>query len=167
MIIKELLWFIRGQTDNRLLQKQGVHIWDGNSTREFLDNRGLTTYRDGDIGACYGFQWRHFGAQYKGCEYDYTGQGIDQLQQVLELLKTDPFSRRIAMTTYNVSDLNKGALEPCHGIYTQFYVKMKNNIPYLSCHMLQRSVDVGCGLPFNIASYAVLIYIMAYKAGMN
>jgi len=166
MVIKELLWFLKGQTDNKILQDQGVHIWDGNTTREFLDQRGLTNYQVGDIGAMYSFQWRHFGAKYEGCSKDYTGQGIDQLAIVLQLLKQDPFSRRIAMTTYNVADLDKGVLHPCHGIYVQFYVEVINDHKYLSCHMTQRSVDCGCGLPFNIVSYSVLTYLIAQKVDM-
>jgi dihydrofolate reductase/thymidylate synthase len=166
MIVKELLWFLKGQTDNKILQDQGVHIWDGNTTREFLDNRGLSNYKVGDIGAMYGFQLRHFGAKYDGFDKDYTGQGIDQLEQVIHLLRTDPYSRRIAMTTYNVADLDKGVLHPCHGIYTQFYVEKDGPILRLSCHMTQRSVDCGCGLPFNIASYAILTHIIAQRVGM-
>lgn len=167
MIIKELLWFLKGQTDNRILQAQDVHIWDGNTTRDFLDQRGLTNYQVGDIGPMYGFQLRHFGTPYQGCQHDYQGQGIDQLENVIHLLKTDPFSRRIAMTTYNVSDLEQGVLHPCHGIYIQFYADQHDDRQtYLSCHMLQRSVDCGCGLPFNIASYAILTHIIAQKVGM-
>jgi thymidylate synthase len=157
---------LKGQTNNQILQDQGVHIWDGNSTREFLDHRGLTDYKTGDIGPMYGYQMRHFGAKYQGCDHDYTGQGIDQLEDVLKLLKNDPFSRRIAMTTYNVADLDKGVLHPCHGIYVQFYVEIRNEQKHLSCHMTQRSVDCGCGLPFNIASYAILTHLIAQKVNM-
>lgn len=166
MIVKELLWFLQGQTDNKILQDQGVHIWDGNTTREFLDKRGLINYKVGDIGPMYGFNWRHFGAKYEGCDKNYDGQGIDQLENVINLLKTDPYSRRIAMTTYNVSELDNGVLQPCHGIYVQFYVENRNGNKQLSCHMTQRSVDCGCGLPFNITSYAILTYIIAQKVDM-
>jgi len=166
MVVKELLWFIQGKTDNKILQDQGVHIWDGNSSREFLDQRGLSHYKEGDIGPMYGHQWRHYGAIYNGCDKSYKGQGIDQLAIVLDLLKNDPFSRRIAMTTYNVTDLEKGALHPCHGIFVQFYVSLKGDKKHLSCHMTQRSVDCGCGLPFNITSYAVLTYLIAKKVDM-
>jgi thymidylate synthase len=166
MVVKELLWFLKGQTDNKILQEQGVHIWEGNSTREFLDKRGLKDYREGDIGAMYGYQFRHFGAKYQGCDHDYTGQGIDQLEQVIDLLKNDPFSRRIAMTSYNVADLDKGVLHPCHGIFVQFYVDVIDGVKRLSCHMTQRSVDCGVGLPFNIASYAVLTHLIARKVDM-
>lgn len=167
MVVKELLWFLKGQTDNNILRAQGVYIWDGNTSRDFLDKRGLGAYREGDIGPMYGFNWRHFGATYHGCDGDYTGQGIDQLEQVIHLLKTDPFSRRIAMTTYNVTDLEKGVLHPCHGVFVQFYVDGDGDgIKRLSCHMTQRSVDCGCGLPFNIASYAILTHLIALKVDM-
>ena len=166
MVVKELLWFLKGQTDNKILQDQGVHIWDGNTTREFLDHRGLPDYQIGDIGPMYGFQWRHFGAKYEGCTKNYTGQGIDQLEIVMQLLRDDPFSRRIAMTTYNVADLEKGVLHPCHGIYIQFYVEIVDGLKCLSCHMTQRSVDCGLGLPFNIVSYSVLTHIIAQKVDM-
>ena len=85
--LKELLWFIRGDTSNKRLNDIGVHIWDANTTREFLDSRGLQHYEEGTVGSLYGFIWRHFGAEYKGCDADYTGQGIDQLQQVIDTLK--------------------------------------------------------------------------------
>jgi thymidylate synthase len=166
MVVKELLWFLKGHTDNKILQEQGVHIWDGNTSRQFLDQRGLSHYKEGDIGPMYGYQWRHYGAIYDGCDKSYKDQGIDQLAIVLDLLKNDPFSRRIAMTTYNVTDLEKGVLHPCHGIFVQFYVSLIDDQKHLSCHMTQRSVDCGCGLPFNIASYAVLTHLIAKKIDM-
>jgi thymidylate synthase len=101
--LKELLWFIRGDTDNKLLQEQGVHIWDGNTTREFLDSRGLTDYREGLIGPGYGFQWRHFGGDYDSSAagvQDGGNRGVDQLQQIIDALK-DPAqrtSRRLIMS---------------------------------------------------------------------
>ena len=82
--LKELLWFISGNTSNKTLKAQNVHIWDGNSSREFLDSRGLTHLHEDDLGPIYGFQWRHFNAEYKTCEDDYTGKGVDQLQQIIE-----------------------------------------------------------------------------------
>jgi thymidylate synthase len=168
MVIKELLWFMQGNTDANVLRSQGVNIWNGNTTREFLDKRGLSTYQEGDIGPMYGFQWRHYGAEYTGSGTDYTGKGIDQLQNVMDLLKNDPYSRRILMTTVNVNDLEKGCLHPCHGIVVQFYVNEDSNgNKHLSCHMYQRSVDTFLGLTWNIFSYAVLTYILAKKLGMK
>lgn len=86
-VAEELLWFIRGCTDATVLQEKGIKIWDGNSTREFLDKSGFTERAEGDLGPVYGFQWRNFGAQYKTCKDDYSGQGIDQLQEVIERIK--------------------------------------------------------------------------------
>jgi dihydrofolate reductase/thymidylate synthase len=159
--IKELLWFLKGDTDANILKKQNVNIWNGNSSRDFLDKRGLTHYKEGDIGPMYGWQWRHFGCEYQGCDNSYAEKGIDQLKNVIELLKKDPFSRRIIMTTYNVADLEKGCLHPCHGLVVQFYVSVRDSKPYLSCHMYQRSVDSFLGLTWNIFSYAVLTYFIA------
>ena len=162
-VIKELLWFLRGDTDSNKLE--GVKIWQGNTTRDFLDKQGLVHYKEGDIGPMYGFQWRHYGARYEGCDANYQGLGIDQLDNVIHLLKTDPYSRRIFMTTVNVSDLENGCLHPCHGLVVQFYVS--NGSPNkLSCHMYQRSVDSFLGLTWNILSYAILTYIIAKKVDM-
>jgi thymidylate synthase len=161
-IIEELLWFLKGHTDSKLLECKGINIWKGNSSMEFLRERGLP-YREGDIGPGYGFQWRHFGAEYKGCDADYTGQGVDQIAEVLNLLKNDPFSRRIIISAWNPAAISMTALPPCH--YTcQFYVS--NTTPRrLSCILTQRSADVGLGLPFNIFSYATLLRIFALKCG--
>lgn len=164
-ILKELLWFLRGETDSKTLEKDGVHIWKGNSSKDFIDKCGLD-YREGDIGPMYGFQWIHFGAQYKGCDADYTNQGVNQLDEVVRLLKEDPYSRRIMMTTYNVNDRHKGVLYPCHGIVVQFYVHDIDGIKHLSCHMYQRSTDSFLGYPYNIASYTTLVYLIALKVDM-
>jgi thymidylate synthase len=154
--LKELLWFIQGCTDNAVLQAQKVHIWDGNSTREFLDGRGLTNNRVNDLGPIYGYQWRHFNASYIDCDASYEGQGIDQLAQIIETLKTDPTSRRMIMTAWNPCQLDQMALPPCH-ILCQFNVLDGR----LSCTMYQRSCDIGLGVPFNIASYSMLTHILA------
>ena len=136
-VIKELLWFCRGETDAKALANQGVKIWEGNTSRDFLDRSGLGHYDVGDIGSMYGFNWRHCGAPYRGCAAKYDGQGTDQLMEVLRLLREDPDSRRICMTTYDPAALRGGVLHPCHGLVTQFYV----NNGQLSCHMYQRSAD--------------------------
>lgn len=165
--IKELLWFMRGDTNAKKLQQQGVNIWNGNTTREFLDKRGLEDLPEGDIGAGYGFQWRHFGADYKDCNDDYRGQGVDQLVNVIDMLKHDPYSRRIFMSSWNAGALEKMALPPCH-VSVQFYVSDSNDdTKRLSCHMYQRSVDCFLGLPFNIMSYAVLTHILALWCDMK
>jgi thymidylate synthase len=165
--LKELLWFIRGETDNKLLQEQGVHIWDGNTSREFLDSRGLHSTKEGFIGPGYGFQWRHFNAPYD----NQTGKplvpslGIDQLQQIIDQLK-DPAkrnSRRLIMTAWNPCQLDQMALPPCH-IMCQFNVHDGNK---LSCCMMQRSADFFLGIPFNIASYSLLTHLLAKHCGLE
>lgn len=164
--IKELLWFLSGSTDAQLLQSQGVKIWDGNSSRAFLDGRGLTELPEGDIGPGYGFQWRHFGAEYATCKDDYAGKGTDQIAQVLDMLKTDPFSRRIFFTAWNPASLDKMALPPCH-VSAQFYVTEQDGQRKLSCHMYQRSVDLFLGEPWNILSYAVMTALFAKLTDMT
>ena len=163
--VHELLWFLNGDTNNKNLQKNKVHIWDGNSSREFLDNYGLEHLEEGDCGACYGFQWRHFGAKYIDCNTNYEGQGFDQVKYVLNLLKTDPFSRRIFLSAWNSADLGKTCLPPCH-VSIQFFVEENNGNKYLSGHMYQRSADWFLGEPFNILSYTVLIHLFAEMCDM-
>jgi len=167
MVCKELLFFISGSTDAAKLAAQNVHIWDDNTTREFLDNRGLTypdgqKYEAGDMGPMYGFQWRHAGATYRGCKVDYTGQGVDQIAQIVQLLKEDPTSRRIILSAHNVPDLDQMALHPCHSMF-QLYV----SDGALSGKLTQRSADIFLGVPFNIASYALLIHMFARVAGLK
>ena len=177
--LKELLWFIRGTMDNKLLQDQGVHIWDGNSSREFLDSRGLTDYEVNELGPIYGRQWRHFNAPYitkkdkkfaeglpenEKAYYNIEG-GVDQLQQIIDALK-DPAqrtSRRLIMTAWNPCQLDDMALPPCH-IFCQFNV---HNGDQLSCAMYQRSNDEACGTSFNIASYSFLTHLIAKHCGLQ
>lgn len=156
-VAEELLWFVKGCTDATVLSEQNVHIWDANASREFLDGRNLHHYEEGDLGPVYGFQWRHFGAEYKGRYADYTGQGVDQLKQIIETIKTNPNDRRMIMSAWNPVDLPKMALPPCHS-FCQFYVANGE----LSCQMYQRSCDMGLGVPFNIASYALLTVMVAH-----
>ena len=157
-VVEELLWFISGSTDSNILKEKGVKIWEGNSSREFLDSRGLSHYDQGDIGAGYGFQWRHFGAKYTNMYDSYEGQGVDQLKDVIYKIKNTPDDRRIIMSAWNPTDLDKMALPPCH-IFVQFWVD--SNKKELHSQMYQRSCDVGLGVPFNIASYALLTCIIA------
>lgn len=165
--IKELLWFLKGQTDVTLLQKDGVKIWDGNTSREFLDQRGLAHLPEWDLGEGYGYQWRHFGAEYKTCKDDYTNQGFDQIKFIINELKTNPFSRRMYMTSWNASRLHNMALPPCH-LSAQFYVDIDDDgVKHLSCQMYQRSVDTFLGCPWNIMSYATLTYILATICDMK
>ncbi|KAL3842324.1 hypothetical protein ACJMK2_020353 [Sinanodonta woodiana] len=161
-VAEELLWFIAGCTNGKRLSEKGIHIWDANGSREFLDSLGHTQREEGDLGPVYGFQWRHFGAEYKDMHTDYTGQGVDQLKQVIETIKTNPDDRRIIMSAWNPPDLPKMALPPCHA-FVQFYVTNGE----LSCQLYQRSADMGLGVPFNIASYSLLTYMIAHVTGLK
>jgi len=170
--LKELLWFVRGETDATLLQQQNVHIWDANSSRDFLDSQNLTLNNEGILGPIYGYQWRYYNASYN-C---FTGKrllndeepdvfknrkenkGIDQLQEIIDILK-DPLkrnSRRLILTAWNPAQIDQMALPPCH-ILCQFNVVGNK----LSCAMYQRSCDEICGQPFNIASYCFLTHLLA------
>ena len=162
--LKELLWFIQGKTDNRILQDAGVHIWDDNASHDFMESRGLAHYAEGDLGPIYGHQWRHFNAAYENHETDYTGKGVDQLAYIIRCLKhpTERFSRRLIMSAWNPCQLDEMALPPCH-ILCQFNVDNQNR---LSCALYQRSGDVGLGVPFNIASYSFLTHILAKHCGL-
>lgn len=162
---KELLWFMSGSTNSKLLEAQGVNIWKGNTSAEFLAKRGLP-YQEGDLGPGYGFQWRHSGAKYEGMDADYHGKGVDQLQIIVDTLKRDPFSRRILLSAWNPADLDAMALPPCHIMY-QLYVTERDGQKYLSAQMYQRSCDSFLGCPFNIASYALLTHIIAEIVGMK
>lgn len=156
---RELFWFLSGSTDNRILQNQGVHIWDGNATKEFLLSQNINYEIEGDLGPVYGHQWRHFGATYKDCETNYANQGIDQIATLIANL-TNPEtrqSRRHILTAWNPQQLSKMALPPCH-LLAQFNVSNGNE---LSCLLYQRSGDVGLGVPFNILSYSLLTHILA------
>lgn len=178
-VIAELLWFISGSTSSLPLSEAGIKIWDGNGSREFLDKVGLSHREVGDLGPVYGFQWRHFGAEYVDSKTDYTGKGIDQLADVIDKLKHKSYDRRIILSAWNPADLMKMALPPCH-MFAQFYVSFpsldRSATPsaqssdgeqspqprgILSCQLYQRSCDIGLGVPFNIASYALLTHMLA------
>ena len=177
----ELLWMMQGRTDAKWLSERDVKIWDANGTRAFLDGRRLK-YRDGDLGPVYGFQWRHAGAEYRGCDADYTHEGVDQLADVVDLINNDPTSRRIIVNAWNPADLSKMALPPCHYTY-QFFPRPPNGTSAadgtrgtrgthgtrgsLSCKVTMRSADLGLGVPYNIASYALLTHVMAHCTGRD
>lgn len=156
-VVEELLWFIRGSTNSHELAKKGVHIWDANGSRTFLNGRGLHDREVGDLGPVYGFQWRHFGAEYTDMHANYTGKGVDQLKAVIDKIKNAPNDRTIVLSAWNPKDLPLMALPPCHCL-AQFYVAGGE----LSCQLYQRSADMGLGVPFNIASYALLTYMIAH-----
>lgn len=161
-VVEELLWIIRGSTNSNELAEKGVHIWDANGSRAFLDSVGLHDYAEGDLGPVYGFQWRHSGADYKTMHHDYTGQGVDQLAEVIKKIKTAPNDRRMIMCAWSSKDLSKMALPPCH-VLTQFYVADGE----LSCLLYQRSADMGLGVPYNIAFYSLLTYMIAHVTGLR
>lgn len=194
-IYHELIWFLRGSTDTSYLQKNNVKIWDGNSTREFLDSRGLTDYVPGEVGPIYGYQWRNWNAPYFSAGFqprfednddhsDYTdhlghnndkyplakyplahplANGIDQIANVIKTIKNDPWNRAMIVSAWNVEQLSQMALPPCHN-YFQFYVTTDENgrPQFLNCFVNMRSADVGLGVPFNIASYALLVHMISY-----
>jgi thymidylate synthase len=141
-IIYELLWFLRGDTNIKYLQDHGVNIWD-----EWADDKG-------ELGPVYGAQWR----SWKSAD----GHTIDQISQVIDQIKTNPDSRRLIVSAWNVGELSKMALPPCHLLF-QFYVAGGK----LSCQMYQRSADIFLGLPFNIASYAVLTMMIAQVCNLE
>ena len=150
--LRELLWFISGSTDNNVLKNQRVHIWDANELHD-----------SADLGPIYGHQWRHFNAPYVDCRTDYSGQGVDQLQNIIDALKNPArhTSRRLILCAWNPSQLEEMVLPPCHS-FVQFYVRDRK----LSCSLYQRSSDTGLGLPFNIASYAFLTHLLAHHTGL-
>ena len=141
-IIHELLWFLKGETNIRYLKENGVSIWD-----EWADVNG-------DLGPVYGYQWRSWPTP--------DGKHVDQISRVLEQLQRTPDSRRMIVSAWNVADLDRMALQPCHAFF-QFYVADGR----LSCQMYQRSADVFLGVPFNIASYALLTHMVAQQAGLK
>jgi thymidylate synthase len=141
-IVYELLWFLRGETNVRWLQEHGVSIWD-----EWADAAG-------ELGPVYGYQWRHWRTP--------DGREIDQIRQVLDSLRTRPDSRRHLVSAWNPADVDRMALPPCHALF-QFYVAEGR----LSCQMYQRSADLFLGVPFNIASYALLTLMVAQVSGLQ
>jgi len=174
-IVEELLWFIRGDTNANHLKEKGVHIWDGNTTREFLDKQGLE-YPEGFIGPGYGWQWRNWnGCYYGGSKtmkelrgpYEIGNNpmyntGIDQLSEALDKIKNKPDDRRILVSAWNPSQVPEMALPPCHLLF-QFQVSNGE----LHCQWYQRSNDFFLGCPFNISSYALLTCLFAKAAGLT
>lgn len=160
-VVEELLFFIRGDRDTTKLEERGIKIWSGNTTREFLDSRGLSHYEVGDMGPMYGVQWRNFGGN-RTLKDSSLKRGVDQLQNAFDLIKNNPNSRRILVTAYNPDETNLGVLDPCH---TFFQFNVHNE--YLDCLFYMRSWDVALGGPFNIASYAVLTHVMAKATGLK
>ena len=150
-ILRELLWFISGSTNNNELIKNKVNIWTQNA--EEYNSR--SEYEEGDLGPIYGFQWRHFGAKYKGHNEDYENSGVDQLKYIIDEIKSNPSSRRLILNSWNPVDIPNMALPPCH-VLVQFNITDK----FIDCQLYQRSGDMFLGVPFNIASYAFLLHII-------
>lgn len=113
-VAEELIWFVNGETNAKLLSDKKIRIWDGNASREFLDNLGLKDREEWDLGPVYGFQWRHFGSEYKDMHKDYTHEGVDQLAEIIRQIKEEPQSRRIILSAWNPTALKEMALPPCH-----------------------------------------------------
>lgn len=150
-IAEELLWFLRGSTDANELKNKGVHIWDGNTSREFLDSCGLNDYEVGECGPIYGYQWRCFGGDYPSRD-----NGIDQITYVIRELHNNPHGRRAIICAWNPKQMHKMCLPPCHVLYN-FYVSKRG----LSCQLYCRSQDIMLGTPYNIASTSLLTHILA------
>lgn len=152
-VIEELAWFLRGSTNVDELREKGVHIWDKNA-------EAYDPIEKKDAGGIYGFLWRHFGAKYKDCDTDYKGQGIDQVACLIQSIKDDPNSRRHIINGWHPN--TPASLPPCHVLY-QFYVHDGR----LSVQMYQRSADMFLGVPFNIASTALLTHLIAHECDLR
>jgi len=157
-IMHELLWFVRGETHVKPLQDAGVRIWNDWATAEQTARFGR---QEGDLGPVYGHQWRNFGATRKP-DGTYEKDGVDQLKRVLHDIKERPDSRRLIVTGWNPKEADQVALPPCHTLF-QLYVQDGE----LSCQLYQRSADVFLGVPFNIASYALLTMMIAHVSGLR
>ena len=157
-IIHELLWFVSGETHVKNLQDAGVRIWNDWATAEQTARFGR---QEGDLGPVYGHQWRNFGATRKA-DGTYEKDGVDQLKRVLHDIKENPHSRRLIVTGWNPKEADQVALPPCHTLF-QLYVQDGE----LSCQLYQRSADVFLGVPFNIASYALLTMMIAHVSGLR
>lgn len=159
-IVEELLFFIRGDTDTKILENKKINIWNGNTNRQFLDSINKKERREGVMGPMYGYQWRYFNVKYddvKASPSENNDNRIDQLVNVIKKLRTDPNSRRILLSNFNPLQAEEGVLFPCHSIIIQFYV----NDGYLDMFCYNRSSDLFHGLPFNIASSSLLLLLIA------
>ena len=163
-VFEEFKWILSGSTDATQLAANGVKIWLPNTTREFLDARGLQNYSEGDIGPTYGFNMRHYGAKYLGCKNNYTGCGTDQLTNAIKLLKEAPTSRRIIIDLWNPDTINQTALPPCMFCYTFYYNEQTNE---LNLHINQRSSDFFIARNWNDVFASLFLKVMAKLVGMQ
>ena len=168
-IFEELMFYLSGKTDNKILQDKGIHVWDGNTTREFLDKRGLQNYDEGDMGQTYGFNFRHFGGEYKGCWEDYNTDnensiGYDQLANVINLIKTEPSSRRIIIDLWDCSTIHKAALPACLCKY-QFNVNVKKKELNLAIYL--RSSDYFLANNWNSSCGALFVHLLCNTDGID
>lgn len=164
-IFEELALYLSGKTDNNILADKNIHIWDGNTTREFLDSRGLTEYREGDMGETYGFNFRHFGGEYRGCDETYhEGNGFDQVQYVVNEIKNNPESRRIIINLWNSNTMNKAALPACLCMY-QFFVNTERK--ELNLQIYIRSSDFFLANNWNTCTGAFLVHMICNLEGVN
>ncbi len=167
LVATELEFFIKGITDKRWLQERNNHIWDEWCTPLKVpyakdEETKKRMFEERDLGTIYGWEWRHFGAQYVDYQTDYTGQGVDQLKYVVETLKKEPTSRRMLVLAWNPLDINKAVPPYCHYGFQVTVIDGRLNLLWN-----QRSVDVALGLPFNIASYATLLHLLAKETGLK
>lgn len=159
-VCNELIWFIRGDDNVKFLHEKGVKIWDGNTSRQYLDSKQLTNYAEGETGPIYGVQWRGWNTP--------NGSKVDQLAKLINGIMTNPYSRRHVLTAWNVADIDKMCLPPCHLMSIWKVDADESGAPtYLSCHVLMRSADIFLGVPFNIASYATLTHLIAEICGLK
>ena len=164
-IFEELMLYLRGQTDNKILQEKNIHIWDGNTSREFLDKRGLYDYEEGDMGETYGFNFRHFGGTYRGCQnQDTSPNGFDQLKNVLDLIANNPTSRRMIISLWNPYTEHKAALPSCLCWY-QFYVNIYDKT--LSLLINIRSSDFFLANNWNVCTGALLVHLICNLEHIN
>ncbi|HOZ36436.1 MAG TPA: thymidylate synthase [bacterium] len=167
LVASELEFFIKGITDKKWLQNRNNHIWDEWCTPLKIpyghdEETKKKMLAERDLGTIYGWEWRHFGAEYKTYDTDYTGQGVDQLKKVVETLKQDPSSRRMLVLAWNPLDIDKAVPPYCHYGFQVTVINGKLNLLWN-----QRSVDTMLGLPFNIASYALLLHLLAKEANLK
>ncbi|MBI2552240.1 thymidylate synthase [Candidatus Uhrbacteria bacterium] len=167
VVATELEFFIKGITDKQWLKDRKCHIWDEWASPRLaaygLDEESKLRMRnERDLGPIYGFQWRHFGTTYRGYEENYSGQGIDQLKNVVEKLKSNPNDRRMIVSAWNPLALGEMGLPPCHYSFQVTVINGRLNLLWN-----QRSVDTMLGLPFNIASYALLLHLLAKESGLK